>query len=73
MITDYITIGQTVSAIITIICILLQQRGMAIGAAFGGASEHYSTQRGMQKNLFYASIVFGIIFIALSLARLAIK
>jgi preprotein translocase subunit SecG len=71
--TDYIAIGQTVAAIITVACILLQQRGMAIGAAFGGASEHYSTQRGMQKNLFYASIVFGLVFIALSLARLAIN
>jgi len=70
--TYYLSIAQTTCAILAIVTILLQQRGTAIGSAFGGGSEHYATQRGAQKTIFILSIVFAIAFIALSIWRLAL-
>ncbi len=51
------------SAVLMIICILLQQRGATLGAGFGSSGELYTTRRGIDKNLFEASIVLAIIFV----------
>jgi len=58
------------SAILMIISILLQQRGATLGAGFGSSGELYTTRRGIDKNLFEVSIVFGVIFILSILAGL---
>jgi len=61
---------QIVIAIFLIISILFQQRGTALGSAFGGSGETYGARRGMQKNLFWVSTVLGIAFIVLALLNL---
>jgi len=43
---------QAVVSVLIIIAIILQQRGTALGAAFGGSGEAYSTRRGIQKTYF---------------------
>jgi protein translocase SecG subunit len=53
-----------------IVLILLQQRGAALGSAFGQEGGYYATRRGIQKNIFWATIVFGAAFIILSLLNL---
>ena len=40
---------QITISIILIVLIVLQQRGAALGAGFGGGGEVYSTKRGAQK------------------------
>jgi preprotein translocase subunit SecG len=67
---QYLPIVQIVAAILLIIFILLQQRGQALGSAFGGEGGFYATRRGIQKNIFWATIVFGVLFIALALLNL---
>ncbi|MDD5568887.1 MAG: preprotein translocase subunit SecG [Candidatus Pacebacteria bacterium] len=62
---------QSVIAVLLIIFIILQQRGTALGSAFGGGGEAYSTRRGIEKYLYWATIILGIAFIALSIANLA--
>ena len=52
-----------VSAILTILAILLQQRGASLGAGFGSSGELFTTRRGIDKNLFEITIVFAVIFI----------
>jgi preprotein translocase subunit SecG len=64
------TIIQTIVSILIIIFIILQQRGTALGSAFGGGGEVYSTRRGIQKNLLWATIALTIVFIALSVVNL---
>lgn len=64
-------IAQSVVSILLIIVILLQQRGTALGSAFGGGGEVYSTRRGFQKNLLWATIVLAIAFIVLAILNLA--
>lgn len=51
-----------VSAVLTIILILLQQRGASLGAGFGSSSELYTTRRGLEKSLFVTTIVTSVIF-----------
>jgi len=57
-------------SILLIITILLQQRGTALGAAFGQEGGFYSTRRGLQKKLFWATIALSSIFIGLALLNL---
>jgi preprotein translocase subunit SecG len=63
-------IVQIILATLLIIAILLQQKGSGLGGVFGGSSNIYSTKRGVDKILFYATIVLVIIFFLISIARL---
>jgi len=69
---EYLFIAQIVVSIILAILILLQQRGSSLGSAFGGIGEFYAARRGMEKKIFWATVVFGALFIALALLNLLI-
>ncbi|MFA6215887.1 MAG: preprotein translocase subunit SecG [Patescibacteria group bacterium] len=66
MIIDLI---QIISAILLIIAILIQNKGTGLGAAFGGSGNVYRTKRGLEKNLFIATIVLAVIFLATALVN----
>ena len=51
-----------VSAFLTILLILLQQRGASLGAGFGSSGELYTTRRGLEKSMFITTIVTSIVF-----------
>ena len=61
-----------VSAILSVLLILLQQRGASLGAGFGSSGELYTTRRGLEKSLFVATIVFVVIFVLSILGLLLI-
>ena len=68
-----IQIIQIIVAILLIVFILLQQRGTALGSAFGGeGGGFYATRRGIQKKIFWATIVCGALFIGLALLNLVV-
>lgn len=52
-----------ISAVLTTLLILLQQRGASLGAGLGGSGELYTTRRGLDKSLFNATIIFAVIFV----------
>ena len=52
-----------VSAILTILAILLQQRGASLGAGFGSTGELFTTRRGIDKSLFEVTVIFAVIFV----------
>lgn len=58
------------SAVLMVMAILLQQRGASLGAGFGGSGELYTTRRGLDKNLFEATIVLAVLFVLSILASL---
>jgi len=58
-----------VSSVLLIIFVLLQQRGSGLGGAFGGGSEVYQTKRGIERGVFIATIIVGIIFAVSSFVR----
>ncbi|MBR2864627.1 preprotein translocase subunit SecG [Candidatus Saccharibacteria bacterium] len=53
-----------ISAILSILLILLQQRGASLGAGFGASGELYTTRRGLEKSLFVTTLVLVLIFIS---------
>lgn len=61
---------QIVLSVLLVIVVLLQQKGGGVGGVFGGSSNVYSTKRGLDKILFYATIVLAILFFGFTLARL---
>ena len=67
------TIMQTVLAILLLSSILLQQRGSGLSGTFGGEGGVYSTRRGAEKFIFFATIVLAILFFGLSIARLVLQ
>jgi len=42
--------------------ILMQQRGSGLGAAFGGEGNIYRSRRGIEKFLFYGTILIAFLF-----------
>jgi len=70
---SFLPIIQILIAIFLVVSILFQQRGTALGSAFGGGSESYGTRRGIQKNLLWVTVFLGTIFIILSLLNLIVK
>lgn len=58
------------SAILMVIAILLQQRGATLGAGFGSSGELYTTRRGLDKNLFEATIFLAVLFVGSILVSL---
>jgi protein translocase SecG subunit len=69
---NIINIIQIVLAILIIILILLQQRGTALGGAFGGEGNIYRTRRGAEKLIFRTTITLVIIFVLLAIIALII-
>ena len=57
--------SQITVSVILIILIAIQQRGAALGSGFGGGGEVYSTKRGAQKKIYYATIAAATIFLVL--------
>lgn len=57
--------SQIAVSIILIVLIVIQQRGAALGSGFGGGGEVYSTKRGAQKKIYYATIAFATLFLVL--------
>lgn len=69
---NFLQVTTFVSAILTILLILLQQRGASLGAGSGSSSELYTTRRGLEKSMFIATIVFAVIFVLSILGLLLI-
>ena len=63
-------IAQSIISVLIVIAILLQQRGTALGSAFGGGGEVYSTRRGIQQKLLWATVILTIAFLSLTVLNL---
>lgn len=61
-----------VSAVLTIVLILLQQRGASLGSGSGSSSELYTTRRGLEKSLFVTTIITAVVFVSSILGILLI-
>ena len=61
-----------ISAFLTIVLILLQQRGASLGSGSGSSSELYTTRRGLEKSMFITTIVMALIFVSSILGLLLI-
>jgi preprotein translocase subunit SecG len=64
---------QIVLAVLLMVAILLQSRGAGLSGIFGGANSIYRTKRGIEKTLFYSTIVLAVLFFGTALATLFLK
>jgi protein translocase SecG subunit len=64
--------SQLIVSIALVVLIIIQQRGTALGSGFGGGNEVYSTRRGAQKKIYYATIITATIFLALGVLNILI-
>jgi preprotein translocase subunit SecG len=64
-------IAQIVVAVLLTAVISIQGKGAGLSSTFGGGAL-YSTRRGAEKVVFYATIVLGVIFAALSILSLVL-
>lgn len=62
--------AQIILAVLVITGIVLQQRGGGLSSTFGGSSMEYSTKRGLEKWIFYATIILAVLWLAVSVLRL---
>ncbi len=60
-------IVEVVICAILVVAVLLQNRAEGLGKMFGGGGEVFRTKRGLEKVLYYATIVLIIALIAISL------
>ena len=65
--------SQIAVSVILIALIVIQQRGAALGAGFGGGGEIYSTKRGAQKKMHYATIAIATVFLVLGVLNMLIQ
>lgn len=59
-------------AIVLTTCILLQAQGSGLGTTWGGGGETYHTKRGVEKVIFYLTIVSLALFTLTSIAVLVV-
>ncbi len=64
------TIFQIIISVLLVVTVVLQSRGTDAGLAFGGGGESFRSKRGMEKVLFYATIILAVLFAANSILAL---
>lgn len=71
-ILPFVQIGLSV---LLIACVLMQRTGASLGGAFGADnfSSGFHTRRGLERTLFHATIVLGILFALSALVNLLIS
>lgn len=68
-----LVIAQIVVSVILIVLILLQERGGGLGSLGGGESTPYHTRRGLEKSIFWATVVLAVLFAALAVLNLVLS
>lgn len=66
---------QIVLSVLLAVCILLQRTGASLGGAFGADnfSSGFHTRRGLERTLFYATIVLAVLFALSALINLLLS
>ena len=61
---------QMIVALLLVITVILQTRGSKAGIMFGGGGESFRGKRGLEKMLFYTTIILAAVFGLLSILAL---
>lgn len=66
-ILNALMISEIVISVIIVVSIILQNRAEGLGSLFGGGGEIYRTKRGLEKFLYFFTIILGILMAVISL------
>lgn len=69
----YLQVAQIILAILLISAILVQHRGTGLGGAFASDSSIYRSKRGIEKSLYFATIILAFLFVATAIATIILK
>ena len=70
----YLYLAQIVVAIAVTVLVLLQAKDAGLSSMFGGGDMGvYKTRRGVEKTMFNATIVLGIVFLLLALVSAVVS
>lgn len=72
MIKTILLILQIAAPVLLMAVVLFQQRGAALGSAFGSSGGFYLKRRGAERKLFIATIILACLFILVSLLNLIV-
>jgi len=73
-VVTYLFLAQIILAITIIILVMVQAKDAGMGNVFGGGDMGVArTRRGVEKTLFNATVVIGIVFLLLSLLTVKIS
>jgi protein translocase SecG subunit len=70
--TDWLLLAQTFSLTMSMILILMQNRGAGISSTFGGGDQVYLTRRGLEKSVVNLTVFFIVSFVVLRIVALYI-
>jgi len=73
MVSNIIIASQIVIAVLLVISILIQAKGVGLGATFGGEGSFYRSKRGVEKLLVYLTVTFAILFFAISIVGVLVS
>lgn len=60
-------VAQIITCVLLIISILMQNRAEGLGKMFGGGGEVFRTKRGLEKFLYYMTMILALVFGVLSI------
>lgn len=66
----WLPIAQLIVSILLIALILLQERSSGLSGIFGGTNSFYHTRRGLEKTVFWGTIVLAVAFAVLAIVGL---
>ena len=71
----YLSIAQFAVSILLVVLILLQERSSGLSGAFGGGDQggFYAQRRGLERIVFYSTILLVTVFAGLSLLNLVLS
>lgn len=69
----FLNISQIVISLLLVATILLQQRGGGLSPVFGGEGGVYRTRRGMEKIVFWATVILAILFLLTAILNIVIR
>jgi len=70
----YFQIALIITSIALIVSIVLQNKGVGLGGLTGqDAGGVYSARRGIEKTLFWITVILAVVFVALVIATIAIS
>lgn len=72
MVSTILNIVQIVLSGLLVASVLLQARGTGLGSAFGGEGNIYRTKRGIEKILFYTTIILAALFLGVAFTNVII-
>lgn len=70
---NIIALSQIVLGVTLVILVLIQQRGGGLGVLGGLNTQFYGTRRGLEKIIFFSTIIIGTLFIFLTILTFLFK